>query len=61
MVEQFVNRCGEKSDYVRGAFKEFELGGVDSVARKVRIIVDTKTVREDDVFKAKGLSDVFIL
>ena len=61
MADQFVNRCSEKSDYVRGAFEELELGGVDPVARKVGVVVDTKTVREDDVFEAKGLSDVFIL
>lgn len=61
MADQFVNRCGEKSDYVRGAFEELELGGVDPVAGKVGVVVDTKTVREDDVLEAKGLSDVFVL
>lgn len=61
MANQFVNGCGEKSDYVRGAFEGLELGGVDPVAGKVGIIVDTETVGKDDVLEAAGLSDVFIL
>lgn len=61
MADQFVNHCGEKSDYVRGAFEELELGGVDPVARKVGVVVDTKTIRDDNVFEANGLSNIFIL
>ena len=51
MADQFVNGCVEKSDYVRSAFEELELGGVDPVAGKVRVVVDTKTVRKDDILK----------
>jgi len=61
VADQFVNGCGEKSDYVRGTFEELELGGVNPVAGKVGIVVDTKTVRKDDVLEAAGLSDVFVL
>ena len=61
MADQFVNSCGEKSDYMRGAFEELELGGVDPVARKIGVVVDTKTVCEDDVFETIRLSDVFVL
>lgn len=61
MADQFVNGCGEKTDYVRGAFEGLELGGVDPVAGKVGVVVDTKTVRKDDVLEAAGLPDVFVL
>lgn len=61
MADQFVDGCRKKSDYVRGAFVELELGGLDPVAGKVGIVVDTKTVRENDVFEAAGFSDVVVL
>lgn len=61
MADQFVNRCGEKSDYVRGAFEEVDLGGVDPVAGKIGVVIDTKTIREDDVLEAISLADVFVL
>ena len=61
VADQFLNRCGEKSDYVRDAFEELGFGVVDPVAGKVGFIVDIKTVREDDVPEATKLSDVFVL
>ena len=61
MAHQFVNRCGDKSDYVRGAFEGLELGGVDPIAGKVGVVVNAQPVRENDVLEAAGLSDVFIL
>lgn len=61
MADQFVNGCGEKSDYVRGAFEGLELEGVDPVAGKIGVVVDTKTVRKDDVLEAAGLPNVFVL
>lgn len=55
VANQFVNRCGEKSDYAGGAFEGLELGGVDPAARKVGFVFDTKTVRENDVLEAACL------
>lgn len=56
-----MNGCSEKSDYVRSAFEEFELRGVNPVAGQIGIVIDTKTVRENNVLKAAGFSDVFVL
>lgn len=61
MADQFVNGCGEKSDYMRGAFIESKLGGVDPVAWEVGILVDTKTVRKDDILEAAGLPNMLVL
>lgn len=61
VADQFMNGCGEKSDYVRSAFGGLELGGVDPVAGKAGVVVDTKAVREDDIFENAGLSDTFVL
>jgi len=61
VTDQFVNGCGEKPNYVRGAFVGLELRRVDPVAGKVGVIIDAKTICKDNVFKAAGLSDVFIL
>lgn len=61
MTDQFVNGCSEKPNYVRGAFEGLELRRVDPIAGKVGVIVDTKTIHEDDILEAVGLSDVFIV
>lgn len=61
MADQFVNDCGEISNYVRGAFEELVLEAVDSVAGKIGVVVDTKTVRKYDVLEVAGLSNVFVL
>lgn len=56
-----MDRCGEKPDYVRGVLEGLELGGVDTLTGKVRVVDNTKTVRKNDVFEAKCLSEVIIL
>jgi hypothetical protein len=62
MADQFVNGCGKKPDNVRGTFERLELGGVDPVAENIEVVVvDASTVRKDDVLKAAGLSNVFVL
>jgi hypothetical protein len=62
MADQSVNGCGKKSDNVRSTFERLELGGVDPVAENIEVVVvDTRTVRECDVLKAAGLSNVFVL
>ena len=44
-----------------GAFEELELRGVDPIAGTVEVVVNTETVRENDVLKATGLSDILVL
>ena len=61
VANQFVNCCGEKPDYMRGVFEELQFGRVDPVAGKVGVVVDIKTVCEDDVLEATGFPDVFVL
>lgn len=42
---------GEKPDNVRTGFEALELGGLDPVAREMRVVVDGKAIRINDVFK----------
>jgi len=56
-----MNCCGDKSDYVCSAFEELELGRIHPVAWKVWVVVNTKTVRKDNILEAISLSDVFVL
>lgn len=46
---------------MRGAVEGLGLGGVNPVAGKVGVVVDTKTVHEDDVPEATGLSNLFVV
>ena len=61
MAKKFVNGRGEKSDYVRGAFEEPELGGVNPIAGKVGVIVDAEMVRKDNIFEVASFSNVIVL
>lgn len=61
MADQFVNGCGEISDYVCSAFEEPEFGGVNPIAGKVGVVVDAEAVCKDDVLEAAGFSDVIVL
>lgn len=61
MAKQFMNDSAEISHNVRRLLEQLELGRFNPVAGKVRVIVDAKTIREDNILKAMGLSDVIVL
>lgn len=61
MADQFMNGSGEESHNVRGVLEKLELGAVNPVAGKVRVVVDAETISEDNVLEAVVLSDVFVL
>lgn len=51
----------EKSDNVRTGFEALELRGLDLVAREIRVVVDGKAIRINDVFETVVLPDVVVL
>ena len=61
MTDQFVDCCGNISYYVCGFSEELQLGGFDPVARNVGIVVDTETVRQDNILGAASFSDALVL
>lgn len=52
---------GEKSDNVRTAFEALQLGGLDPGAREIRVVVDCKTIRKNNVFETVVLPNVVVL
>lgn len=61
MAEKLVDGRGEKSDNVRTGFEALELGGLDPVAREMRVVVDGKAIRINDVFETVVLPDAVVL
>jgi hypothetical protein len=56
-----MNGCGNESHYMRSPSEEFKLGRLDPVAGLAGVVVDTKTICEDDVLEAFSFSNVFVL
>jgi hypothetical protein len=61
VANEFANGCGEKANYLRGALEEFRLRRVYPVAWKVGVVIDTETVRKNNVLEATGFADALVL
>jgi hypothetical protein len=61
VAEKLMDGRSEKSDNVRTAFEALQLGGLDPGARAIGVVVDCKTIRENNVFETVVLPNVVVL
>ena len=56
-----MNSRGEKSDNVRTTFESLQLGGLDTGARGIGIVVGCKTIRENEILETLVVPNIVVL